>query len=607
MSGRIPEDVIADVRDRTDIVQVVGQFVQLKRAGNNFKGLCPFHQEKTPSFNVNAERQFYHCFGCQESGDVFSFVMKTEGRRFTEVVEDLAARAGVELPRLESPGEARAAAQRRSERQQSLELNAKTAELYRKLLAADSGSAAREYLKKRGIGNDITDTFQLGWAPPSGDVVGRLVKRERADEPFAEKLGLLGRRRNGGYYDRFWNRLIFPLLGARGEVLGFGGRRLASDPSGKAPKYVNTPETALYHKGEALYGLHAAAPAMRRAGCAILVEGNFDVLQLHQFGFDNALAPMGTALTDQQVRLIRRFCKGVVAVFDGDEAGRAAAQRSVSAMVDGKLEGKIATLPEGEDPDSFLLANGQEGFGALLDRAVPGIDYLIDDLHRKMEPTVPGRAGVLERIAPVVAKLESRVAKDLYADRLSMTLDIARQTVQRAIDGGRRSAEAVPRGGERPQEVGVSRPVKQKVDAIEIEPLGVLVEHPHLFPRAEKTDFSSLLTNEALRATYSAAAEMQRTTGQVEVARLLQATSPLVRDAVASIALSRKYASDGDPTRALDDCLAALQRRRVDRELKELHGRIEQAQSRGDAMALDRLREKLIELIEERRQIHETR
>ena len=343
MPGLIPEQVIADIRERTDIVQVIGQHVQLKRAGVNHIGLCPFHDEKTPSFNVNSQRQFYHCFGCHESGDVIKFLMKIEGRRFLEVVEDLAARAGIEIPRQTvSPEQARAAERQRSERQLGIDLNRKVADLYRSLLVGDRGGPAREYLQRRDVGEAITETFQLGYAPAAGAPVVRLLEREKVSMDVAERLGLV-LRRAGGAHDRFWNRLIFPVIGAGGEVIGFGGRLLGD---GDGPKYINTPETPLYHKGEVLFGLAAAAAPMRKRDLALVVEGNIDVIQLHQHGFDHSVAPMGTALTPRQVQLLRRFASKVIAVFDGDAAGQAAALKAVWTFVDGGLSAKIASLPK---------------------------------------------------------------------------------------------------------------------------------------------------------------------------------------------------------------------------------------------------------------------
>ncbi|MFH1130123.1 MAG: DNA primase, partial [Pseudomonadota bacterium] len=599
MDGRIPEDVISQVREKTDIVQVIGQYVELKRAGANHKGLCPFHEEKTPSFNVNPARQFFHCFGCQESGDVFAFLMKIEGRQFAEVVEDLAAKAGVELRLIKNPVTARTAARRKSEHQAGVDLNDEVAKLYRDLLNQKEGQIARAYLEKRGIRQEVADSFLLGFAPSSGNAVVRLLEHKKIPMDFADRMGLVAKRKQGaGYHDRFWNRLIFPLVDVRGSVLGFGGRLLGE---GDGPKYINTPDTPLYRKGTTLYGLHVAAPAIRRKDEALLVEGNFDVLQLHQWGFDHAVAPMGTAVTEQQVRLIKRFSKRVVALFDGDKAGRAAARRAVHTFVKEGLDAKIATLPEGEDPDSLLTSRGAESMAEVISGAIPALDYVLNELQAEMEDSIPGRAKLLEIMAPLVKVLESPVARELYADRLSLALAIDRGTVDRAIKGFR-IAEKASNYKEK-QKLSV---LEQKKEVLpeELALLAILADHPHLFPRVEQAGVCNLLTNSELRATYQAAVEMQRSSGQVEVSKLLQLAPSNIRDAVADILLSGRFASDGDPTRALDDCVVALQRNELQRELREIQTNMADAKAKGDT---DSMRALGLRLVDVERRIHETR
>jgi DNA primase len=597
--GLIPEQVIAEIRERTDIVQVIGQHVQLKRSGVNHIGLCPFHDEKTPSFNVNSQRQFFHCFGCHESGDVIKFLMKVEGRRFLEVVEDLAARAGIEIPRQTvSPTQAREVERQRSERQLGIDLNRKIADLYRSLLLGDRGGPAREYLQRRGVGDAIAETFQLGYAPPTGAPVARLLEREKVSMDVAERLGLVLRRAGGGaggFHDRFWNRLIFPVIGAGGEVLGFGGRLLGD---GDGPKYINTPETPLYHKGEVLFGLAAAAAPMRKKDQALVVEGNIDVIQLHQHGFDHAVAPMGTALTARQVQLLRRFAGKVIAVFDGDAAGQAAALKAVRTFVDGGLSAKIASLPAGHDPDSFLREKGAEAMGNLLAVALPAVDFLIETLQRSLEDTIPDKARLLEEVAPVVAQLP-RVDRDLYAHRLALALRVDAGVVQRAIKGSLPTVEALRHAG-----TDRSAP-PAPLPSAELYVLGILFEHSHLFPRAEAAGLSSLLTNGGLRATYSAAMEMQQTSGRIEPASLLESLPEEVRNTIAELFQPERFTAEGDPTKALDDCISTLRREGLKREKQDIRSQIAAARAAGRPD--DEVRELASRLVEVEREIHETR
>ena len=587
MSGRIPEAVIADVRDRTDIVDVISHHVELKRSGVNHVGLCPFHDEKTPSFNVNGARQFFHCFGCGASGDVIGFLMRLDGRTFIEVVEDLAQRAGIELQREERTARQIAEdARQRSERQQGLELNERVAKLYQRLLEGERAREAREYLRGRGIGEEVIETFRLGFAPPSGDVVARRLAEHDVDMEMATRLGLVARRRQGpGYHDRFWNRVIFPLMGISGEILGFGGRMLGE---GDGPKYVNTPETALYHKGQVLYGLAQASASIRKRGEAFVVEGNFDVLQLHQAGMSNTVAPMGTALTPHQAHLLRRFGERAVAIFDGDKAGRVAATRSVTIWLDAEMDGRIATLPQGEDPDSLLAARGAEALAAVIDAAIPGIDYAIAEERENMEDSVVGRAQVVERVAALVRRLKSSVARELYVDRLTLELGVGRGIVARAVSGrsvsGRGAASVSRReAGGRPEasRVGASPPKQAvRVDLAELDLIKILLEHERLFPRAERANLPRLLTSEALRATYATAAAMQAESGRVEISSLLEVADPSVRDAVAQAGLSRDFVG-GDPNRALDEWGVTAVARRLKRLAWRIKTHIERAEQAG--------------------------
>ena len=603
MTGVIASTSIEDVRQRIDIVQVIGQHVELRRRGASYVGLCPFHEEKTPSFNVIADKQFFHCFGCHESGDVYAFLMKLEGRSFVEVVEDLAQRAGVELQQEGGRGAAAAERRTRNERQQALELNERVANFYQAALRSPAGEQAQSYLAGRGIAQAASQAFRLGFAP-GRDALVRQLHKHKISMDLAQKLGLVARsRRNEGHYDRFSNRLVCPIIGAAGEVFGFSARQLSAESQG--PKYLNTPETIVFHKGKLLYGLHQASAAMRRNEHCLLVEGNFDVIQLHQAGFDHAVAPLGTALTEHQLRLIRRFCPKIVTLFDGDKAGRAAVRRAIPMIVAAGLALDVAELPEEQDPDGLLAsATGAAGLQQILRGARPGIEYLLEQLKSAAGDTVPAKARILEQIAPVVAALPSQVAKDLYTDKLAMSLSVARPTVARAVAGDKSPVGRL-QGSQAARPT--TEPAVARVAAAELDPLAILVEHPYLFARASSKDLLSLLTNHALRATYSAAIEMQAHSGGVDVPQLLQRTDPSIRDAVAESLISKKYAADGDPTRALDDCLFALRDKRIARELGHVRGQICAAQSQGDDRTLDLLRQQLIKLVEERRHIHETR
>ena len=322
----LPREKIDDVRERTNIVDVVKRYVELKRAGTgSFKGLCPFHAEKTPSFHVHEQRQFFHCFGCGEKGDVFSFLVKIEQRSFMEVLRDLARQAGVDMPEQTlTPAERKAAEEIVSERERMLRAVEEATRFFEEQLASPGGAAARGYLENRGISKATSERFRVGYAPPGWDSLQKHLASRHVQAELAERLGLVGKGERGPY-DFFRDRVMLPVLDRQKRPVGFSSRLL--DPDAKERKYVNSPDSPLFHKKENLYGLHAAIDAIRRSGTAILVEGNFDVMTLHEAGIEEAVAPMGTALTIEQIKMLARMAKRIVVVFDGDSAGSRAAEK----------------------------------------------------------------------------------------------------------------------------------------------------------------------------------------------------------------------------------------------------------------------------------------
>jgi DNA primase len=337
----IPDDVITQIRDAADIVAVIGEHVQLRRAGTSFKGLCPFHGERTPSFNVVPAKQFYHCFGCQKHGDVFTFVMELEGKSFVEAAEQLAGRFGITIARVEEPPELQRA---RVERLRMLEINKLAAAFYRELmLDPKRGEPGRAYLARRGVTGETAERFQLGYAPAEWGALADHLKARRADLELAVKLGLIAHRpRTSGFYDRNRDRLVCPVIVPGGDIVGFSSRLVgapAPGPDGsEPPKYINSPESAVYKKGKLLFGLAQARDAMNARKRAVLVEGNFDVISLHQAGFTEVIAPLGTALTPEQIVVLKRLAERVVLLYDGDRAGYKATMHALQLCVEADVE-----------------------------------------------------------------------------------------------------------------------------------------------------------------------------------------------------------------------------------------------------------------------------
>ncbi len=416
MAGRIPQHFIDELIARTDIIEVIGSRVQLKRAGREYKACCPFHDEKTPSFTVSADKQFYHCFGCGAHGTALGFVMEYDHLGFVEAVEDLAARAGLEVPR---EGGAAAPSQPHDELYVALE---RAALYFRQSLSGEP--RAREYLAKRGLAHDIVQRFGIGFAPARWDA---LLDRYGATDDERQVLlraGLVIERqpdaaKGPGFYDRFRDRVMFPIRDTRGRTIGFGGRVLDDSE----PKYLNSPETELFHKGRELYGLFEGRQATRSLQRLLVVEGYMDVVSLHQAGITYAVATLGTATTPEHLSRIFRLVGEVVFCFDGDRAGRAAAWRALENAVGELKQGRqvrFLFLPDGHDPDSLVQAEGAAAFEARLANALPLADYLIRELSERSDPTsVDGRAKLVELARPLVRRIPSDVYRELLVAQLA--------------------------------------------------------------------------------------------------------------------------------------------------------------------------------------------
>ena len=399
MAGKIPDETLQAIRERVSIVEVVSGYVTLKKAGRNYIGLCPFHAEKTPSFTVNDERGLFHCFGCGAGGTVFTFVMRADRLEFPEAVETLARRAGVTLPPRSE--HVRGGAQG----DELIALNDSAQRCFREALQSARGAAARQYLERRGLCAATIEGYGLGFCPPNGSGLARALAGKASSTQKAVELGLLGRRADGSLYDRFWGRVTFPIRHGRGHILGFGGRTLGAEH----PKYLNSPESTLFHKGQVLYGLFEARAAVREAERVVIVEGYLDALALVEAGIGYAVASLGTALSAAQLRLARRFAPEVVVFFDGDRAGQDAAVRSFTVCAEAGVWGLGAFLPEGFDPDTYVRAKGPTAARTLLEQAIPLADFFIGRLDPGPQASVPQRARAVEQVGRVIMQFSDPV------------------------------------------------------------------------------------------------------------------------------------------------------------------------------------------------------
>ena len=417
MAGFISEDILAHVKDATSIVDVISEYVVLKKTGKNFMGLCPFHADKKPSFTVSEEKQIFHCFGCGQGGNVFTFLMQYNNLSFPEAVRFLAQKSGIVIPtRKMSPTKKKEF----EERERLLKINKDAADYFRGMLChPSSGKRARDYLDKRQMIPEVTERFMLGYAPQSWTGLTQFFSRRGVPLDDVQKAGLVVAK-DGRHYDRFRDRVIFPIIDIHQRVLGCGGRSL--DDS--LPKYLNSPDTPVYHKRRTLYGLHLAKDACRQRGSAFVVEGYFDLLALHCHGIQNVVATLGTALTRQQVRIMKGYARQMILVFDSDEAGIKATERSLPLFLEEKVEARILILPEGKDPDAYIFTVGADGFLKAAKKALGFMPYLTASAIKKHGLSLEGRVRIIETLKGPLGSLLDGVSRSVYIRDLAERLDI---------------------------------------------------------------------------------------------------------------------------------------------------------------------------------------
>ncbi|MBU4415511.1 MAG: DNA primase, partial [Proteobacteria bacterium] len=418
----IPEDKISEIKNSVDIVDIISEMVLLKKVGRNYVGLCPFHTEKTPSFTVSPEKQIFYCFGCGTGGNVFSFLMNHDGLSFFETAKMLANRYGIEIPsQTMSPEQKR----RISERESLLAANKQAMDFFKHSLLSDAeGKIALEYLKKRGIREDTINRFNLGFAPAGWDNLINYFSKKNISQELVEKSGLIIKRKSkNGYYDRFRNRIIFPIFDVSKQVLGFGGRVM--DDS--LPKYLNSPETSVYNKSRSLYGLHIAKESCRASETVYIVEGYFDLLSLHQHGIANSVATLGTSLTQGHVQILKGFVGKdgrFILVYDSDAAGIKAAERSIKVFDKGYVNARILVLPEGYDPDSYLFEFGYKSFMDAVSQAQGIILFLIESAVKKYGLSIEGKIRIISDLKQPLAHINDSVERSLYIKKLAEIIGI---------------------------------------------------------------------------------------------------------------------------------------------------------------------------------------
>ncbi len=616
----LTDEKLREIRESVDLVALVSEYVPLRRQGARFVGLCPFHQEKTPSFGVSRGKDFYYCFGCHESGDAISFLRKVEGLGFMEAVEKLAERAGIEVPKSDDEGQI-ALRRARARRERLADLMGLAQRFYEEQLSTHPHAHfAQSEIARRKVSAEVAKGFHLGYAPAAWDALARHLASQRVDLAEAVELGLIApRSQGGGYYDRFRHRLMFPVADQHGRIIAFSGRALPPPPGAaerEAPaKYINSPEGPLYKKGQALFGLATARVALRKHNQALLCEGNFDLVAIFQAGFEHVLAPLGTAFTLDQAKLIRRFAEEVVVIFDGDGAGRKATATAYELLAAAGLRGRAVRLPDGHDPDSFLAANGRDAFAQIVANAPPILDFLIDEASLSAIDA-PSRARAIQGLAPYLARLDSPLERSLYVERIAQKLDLRdlasvraelrRGLTQRAIHA--REPQRAPasvqmlehKEGERAMRApGTPVRMRQMHELPERQriALGALLDHPALFDSPEGQRLSGLLTDSDLRAIFVVTAQMLERRGEVNALALLDELSSngarawLGERLSAAPSVDRKCAEE-----LLAKAIPLLERDHGNEQRARLKREIQLANQSGDAARaaeLTRLRDEL--------------
>ncbi|MCG6982275.1 MAG: DNA primase [Deltaproteobacteria bacterium] len=569
--GRINRDVIEEVRASANIVDVVGSYVALRKRGKNYLGLCPFHSEKEPSFTVSNEKQIFHCFGCGASGSVFDFVMRTRNLSFAEAVKELANRFGIPLAEEKETAQAKKIREMAERLHQVNTLAARY--FHQTLLDESSGRMAREYLRRRGMANETIKDFQLGYAPKSWEGLKSFLRKEKVEVKVAAQAGLLVQKSQGDSYDRFRNRLMFPITDMRGKTVGFGGRAL--DDS--MPKYLNSPETLIFHKGRTLYGLSTAREACRQNNETLVVEGYFDLLALYNKSIRQVVAPLGTALTLHHVRMLSRLAPQAVLVFDGDEAGMRAALRSLEFFLREKLPVRFLPLPEGMDPDDFINKEGREAFIQLLTEAKPLMEVFLEQSLANYDGSVEGRLKVVRAVAPMFRLLDSPTVQESYLRILDQRLGVSEEVLRAelALAGTRRRS-------------AVASPKKEKESGLpewEEGIIRILVNYPQWIPTLEENSALDSFKRKDWAEVGRLLIKYYREGGKLDLSGLLlDVQNEQTRNLVSSWSLETSPWREEDAHVRLREYYAVINssRRRLQEELKRLKEEIQAAEGRQD-------------------------
>lgn len=567
---RYPRELLEEIRMQNDIVDIVSQYVPLKQKGSSYFGLCPFHHEKTPSFSVNSEKQFYYCFGCGASGNVYGFLMEMENMDFVEAVKELASRAHITLPEPERSAQVMAA-----ERQKVrlLEIHKKAGRFYYDVLQSEQGENARAYMQKRGMQPNAARKFGIGYAPDSRHALYDFLTESGYSVEDLRLSGLVLEDKSGeGYHDRFRNRLMFPIFDAQARVVGFGGRILGKGE----PKYLNSPETPLFNKSRNLFGLHLAKASKRKE--FILVEGYMDMFSLYQAGFHNVVASLGTAFNQEHARTLKKYASDVILLYDSDEAGTNAALRAIPVLVENGLRVRVTQVPDGKDPDEYIRQNGAQAFARLLVDAVHYISFQIACIRKQYDLQIPEhKVRFATQAAEILAKLDNEIERNVYTAEVSRMTGVEESALQNEIQ--KRMRQADQSFAQEAQRRRIQR--QRQYGGVEKEEAGVMdaqksllyfsASHQHIYEILQNILTPQDFPTKAYADAFTAIGTLWAEAGNVFPAELISffEDAQTQRQITAIFAAQPLQGEDFDLQKAINEAVIILKRNRIAQEMAQ--------------------------------------
>ncbi|MBN2567845.1 MAG: DNA primase [Deltaproteobacteria bacterium] len=585
MKGHIPREKIEEIKDRANIVDIISEYVTLKKAGRNFVGLCPFHREKAPSFTVNQEKQIFYCFGCQEGGNLFSFLMKINSMSFAEAVRHMAGKLGIRIPQEVNGRRGEA-----TEREKINRINRMAAEFFSQNLSSPAAKIARKYLAKRGMADSVIEKFRLGYSQDGWRYLKDFFESKKVPLNLVEKAGLIISKDSGQFYDRFRGRLMFPIEDVNGAVIAFGGRELGNGE----PKYLNSPESPVYTKGNNLYGLSLTKDDIRKKDYVIIVEGYFDLLALWGAGITNVVATLGTALTRRQIGLIGRFTRNVIAIFDPDEGGKHAVERSLPLFLEEEIHVKVGMLPEGNDPADYVIKHGEKGIADITSRAMSMVDYYIEEVMAKRGYLEDNIDSVGKSLS-FISHISDPIQRNLFIKRVSEKIGIDQSLLKTETGKVLARSQHVSLQSARREEKTMARP-----DKVEMALVHLLLLYPEKISMFKDDGFLEYFTDQEIKGLVGTLMESFKNGVTRKSADLVgdMEDCPL-KNSMLKLLIEPSPFDDAVANRALADTVQKLRDNWYRERRKALQRKLIKAQEEGDQGLKNRLLLETKQLLQE--------